>query len=96
VRPLEGVSVVDLSRYLPGPFATRELLDLGASVTRLLPPDGDPMADLAPAWHDALNTGKETVVVDLKAEPATVSELDRQLSLNESVLRTKVMRTDKH
>ena len=36
------------------------------------------------------------VVVDLKAEPATVSELDRQLSLNESVLRTKVMRTDKH
>ena len=35
-------------------------------------------------------------VVDVKAEPATVSELDRQLSLNESVLRTKVMRTDKH
>src|SRR4029079_7711860 len=33
-------------------------------------------------------------VVDLKAEPATVSELDRQLNLNESVLRTKVMRTD--
>ncbi|HEX2211904.1 MAG TPA: 30S ribosomal protein S6 [Mycobacterium sp.] len=35
-------------------------------------------------------------VVDLKAEPATVDELDRQLNLNESVLRTKVMRTDKH
>ena len=35
-------------------------------------------------------------VIDLKAAPATVSELDRQLSLNESVLRTKVMRTDKH
>ncbi|BBX98930.1 30S ribosomal protein S6 [Mycobacterium lacus] len=35
-------------------------------------------------------------VIDLKAEPATVAELDRQLSLNESVLRTKVMRTDKH
>ena len=37
-----------------------------------------------------------TPSIDLKAEPATVSELDRQLSLNESVLRTKVMRTDKH
>lgn len=36
------------------------------------------------------------VVIDVKAAPATVSELDRQLSLNESVLRTKVMRTDKH
>lgn len=36
------------------------------------------------------------VVIGVKAAPATVSELDRQLSLNESVLRTKVMRTDKH
>jgi small subunit ribosomal protein S6 len=35
-------------------------------------------------------------VIDVKAEPKTVSELDRQLSLNESVLRTKVLRTDKH
>ncbi len=33
-------------------------------------------------------------VIDLQAEPATVKELDRQLSLNESVLRTKVMRPD--
>ncbi|WP_333619790.1 30S ribosomal protein S6 [Dietzia sp.] len=33
-------------------------------------------------------------VVDLKAEPDSVKELDRQLGLNESVLRTKVLRTD--
>jgi small subunit ribosomal protein S6 len=33
-------------------------------------------------------------VIDLRAEPATVKELDRQLSLNESVLRTKVLRPD--
>ena len=33
-------------------------------------------------------------VVTLNAEPATVKELDRQLSLNESVLRTKVIRPD--
>jgi small subunit ribosomal protein S6 len=33
-------------------------------------------------------------VIDLKAEPATVKELDRQLGLNESVLRTKVIRPD--
>lgn len=32
------------------------------------------------------------VLVNLKAEPATVAEFDRQLSLNESILRTKVMR----
>ncbi|MBP2389881.1 small subunit ribosomal protein S6 [Aeromicrobium fastidiosum] len=33
-------------------------------------------------------------VVQLKAEPATVKELDRQLGLNESVVRTKVTRPD--
>ena len=33
-------------------------------------------------------------VVNLQAEPATVKELDRQLTLNESVLRTKVIRPD--
>jgi alpha-methylacyl-CoA racemase len=40
----------------------------GARVTRLLPPGGDPMQELAPAWHEALNAGKETVELDLKAE----------------------------
>lgn len=33
-------------------------------------------------------------VIDISCEPATVSELDRQLTLNESVLRTKVLRRD--
>ena len=35
-------------------------------------------------------------VIDLRAEPATVKELDRQLGLNESVLRTKLMRPEVH
>jgi len=35
-------------------------------------------------------------VVDLSAEPAVVQELDRQLNLNESVLRTKLIRPDAH
>ena len=35
-------------------------------------------------------------VISLNAEPATVKEFDRQLTLNESVLRTKVMRPDAH
>ena len=33
-------------------------------------------------------------VIELKAEPESVKELDRQLGLNESILRTKVLRTD--
>ncbi|GAB1819878.1 30S ribosomal protein S6 [Herbidospora sp. RD11066] len=35
-------------------------------------------------------------VVDLSAEPATIKELDRQLNLNEGILRTKVLRPELH
>jgi small subunit ribosomal protein S6 len=35
-------------------------------------------------------------VIDLKATPEVVKELDRQFSLSESVLRTKVLRPDTH
>jgi alpha-methylacyl-CoA racemase len=69
VKPLDGLLVVDLTRYLPGPFASRELKRLGARVVRLQAPGGDPLRELAPAWHEALNAGKETVEIDLKAEP---------------------------
>jgi alpha-methylacyl-CoA racemase len=67
-RPLEGMLVVDLTRYLPGAFATAELLRLGARVVRVEQPGGDPMRETAPGWHDALNEGKESVVLELPAE----------------------------
>jgi alpha-methylacyl-CoA racemase len=82
VAPLSGLLVVDVSRYLPGAFATRELRRLGARVVRLEPPGGDPMRDTAPAWHDALNAGAESVVCDLKAEP----ELGRALASRADVV----------
>jgi alpha-methylacyl-CoA racemase len=75
MKPLAGLVVVDLTRYLPGPFASRELLRLGARVVRLQPPGGDPLRELAPAWHDALNAGKESVELDLKADPERGREL---------------------
>ena len=75
MQPLAGLLVVDLTRYVPGPFASRELMRLGARVVRLLPPGGDPLQELAPAWHDALNAGKETIELDLKAEPERGHEL---------------------
>ncbi|MBA2461433.1 MAG: CoA transferase [Actinobacteria bacterium] len=69
MQPLAGMLVVDLTRYLPGAFASRELLRLGARVVRLEPPEGDPMRQVAPAWEAALNAGKESVACDLKADP---------------------------
>ena len=69
MRPLAGELVLDLTRYVPGAFATRELLRLGARVVRLEQPGGDPLRETAPAWHDALNAGKESVKCDLRREP---------------------------
>jgi small subunit ribosomal protein S6 len=46
------------------------------------------------AYEVDKNTEGIYAVIELQAEPATVKELDRQLSLNESVLRTKVIRPD--
>src|SRR3954466_12709365 len=66
---LRGVLVVDFTRYLPGPFASRELLRLGARVVRAETPDGDPLRSVAPGWDDALNAGKESVVWDLERDP---------------------------
>jgi alpha-methylacyl-CoA racemase len=70
VQPLAGHLVVDLTRHLPGPFASRELLRLGARVVRLEAPEGDPLRDIAPGWDAALNAGKESVLCDLKRDPA--------------------------
>src|SRR5215212_8031639 len=66
--PLAGLLVVDLTRYLPGAYAGRELQRLGARVVRIEAPDGEPLRDTAPAWDAALNAGKESVVCDLKTD----------------------------
>jgi alpha-methylacyl-CoA racemase len=68
VTPLAGLLVVDLTRYLPGAYAGRELQRLGARVVRIEAPEGDPMRSTAPTWHDALNAGKESVVCDFKSD----------------------------
>ncbi len=43
MQPLAGILVVELARYLPGAYAGRELLRLGARVVRVEAPEGDPM-----------------------------------------------------
>jgi alpha-methylacyl-CoA racemase len=75
VKPLTGTLVVDLTRYFPGPFASRELLRLGARVVRLEAPDGDPLRDVSAEWDTALNAGKESVVWDRERDPRLGPEL---------------------
>ena len=67
--------VVDLTRYLPGAFASAELLRLGARVVRVEQPGGDPMRATAPEWYEALNAGKEVVECELPADAETARAL---------------------
>jgi crotonobetainyl-CoA:carnitine CoA-transferase CaiB-like acyl-CoA transferase len=59
--------VLDLTRLLPGPWATLQFVDLGADVIKVEDPEpGDYMRALSPGMFAALNRGKRSVVVDLK------------------------------
>lgn len=71
---LSGLRVVDLSQWLPGPFAGQILSDLGAEVLKVEPPAGDPMRGLGPldpdgvsAWYKQINAGKTVLRLDLKS-----------------------------
>ena len=75
MQPLAGLLVVDFTRYLPGAFASRELLRLGARVVHVEPVGGDPMRETARAWDDALRAGTESVVCDLPADLALAQAL---------------------
>jgi crotonobetainyl-CoA:carnitine CoA-transferase CaiB-like acyl-CoA transferase len=68
MQALGGTLVVDFTRYLPGAFASRELHRHGARVVRVEQPGGDPMRLTSPEWYDALNAGKESVVVELPGD----------------------------
>lgn len=74
VQPLARHLVVDFTRQLPGPHASRELLRLGARVVRVESPEGDPMRTAAPGWHDAVNAGKESIVCDLKGSGLALAQ----------------------
>ena len=72
--PLEGLCVLDLTRVLAGPYATRSLGDLGAEVLKIEPPRGDdtrrfpPFVGRESHYFLALNRNKKSVVIDLKQE----------------------------
>jgi alpha-methylacyl-CoA racemase len=78
---LAGVTVADLTRQLPGPFAGRELLRLGAHVTKIEPPEGDSLALAAPGWYAAINDGKTIVRWDARTEPPPASLLEADVVL---------------
>ena len=71
---LSGITVADLTQFLPGPMLTVMMADQGARVIKIEPPAGDPVRVQAPfesgqsVWFANLNRGKESHVLDLKVE----------------------------
>lgn len=81
-RPLEGVRVLDFTRVLSGPHATRMLTDLGADVIKVEPPVGDltrftnPRINSLSTYFIQQNTGKRNISLDM-TKPAAVDLLRR-------------------
>src|SRR6185312_5060178 len=80
---LQGLKVVDLSVFLPGPYLTMALADHGAEVIKIEPPgEGDPSRSIGPrhgaasAFFKNVNRGKKSVVIDLKTETGRRALLD--------------------
>jgi crotonobetainyl-CoA:carnitine CoA-transferase CaiB-like acyl-CoA transferase len=69
-RPLDGIRVLDFTRVLSGPHATRMLCDLGAEVIKVEPPDGDitrltnPRINGLATYFVQQNVGKRNISVD--------------------------------
>ena len=83
MRPLEGVRVLDFTRVLSGPHATRMLCDLGADVIKVEQPSGDltrfssPRVNSNATYFIQQNVGKRNISLDL-TKPEAV-DLIKQL-----------------
>ena len=93
MRPLEGITVVALEQVIAGPFATRQLAELGARVIKIERPDGgDPARGYdrtvkGQSSHFAwVNRSKESLALDLK-NPADLASLKTLLTKADVVLQ---------
>lgn len=80
---LDGLKVLDLSLYLPGPWLTQAMADHGADVIKVEPPGGEPVRNVgyrqngASVWFRNTHRGKRSVMLDLK----TAADKSRLLEL---------------
>src|SRR5258707_15795992 len=88
MQPLTGIRVLDLSSNLAGPLATQTLARLGAEVTKVERPEGDPSRAWAPfvdgqsVAFDSLNRCKRSLAIDLKA-PAALDVVRRLIATHD-------------
>ena len=87
--PLHGVRILDLTAVVMGPFATQMLADLGATVIKVEPPQGDNIRYVGPMrnkgmGHIYLHAGrnKQSIVLDLKTAVGKQALLDLAATCN--------------
>ncbi|GLB59515.1 CaiB/BaiF CoA transferase family protein [Cytobacillus sp. NCCP-133] len=90
---LKGIRVIDFSNYLPGPYASQRLAELGAEVIKVEPVNGDPSRHLdikiegTGAVFSANNRGKKSIAIDLKSIEGKNAAL-KLISMSDAVLES--------
>ena len=98
-KPLDGVRVLDFTRFLAGPYCTALMADLGADVIKVEAAHGDDYRHIGPfdqgesLLFQALNRGKRSIVLNLKAaeDIATIKALLRDTDVLVENFRPGVM-----
>jgi len=90
--PLSGITIIDLSRILAGPYCTLLLAELGARVIKVEPPQqGDDARQYGPfkngksAYFASVNRGKESIALDLRS-PAGREIFERLLDKADAIV----------
>jgi crotonobetainyl-CoA:carnitine CoA-transferase CaiB-like acyl-CoA transferase len=87
---LDGITVIDLTQNVAGPFCTQLLGDFGANVIKIERPDGDDVRRFAPLWHGesapylCYNRNKSSVCIDLSDQRG--AEIVRRLARDADIL----------
>jgi crotonobetainyl-CoA:carnitine CoA-transferase CaiB-like acyl-CoA transferase len=65
-KPLKNMRVVTLALNVPGPLAAKRLVEYGATVIKVEPPQGDPLEVYCADWYQEINRGQQRQQLDLK------------------------------
>lgn len=84
-KPLRGIQVLTLAVNVPGPVAAARLRGLGATVVKVEPPEGDPLAQTNRDWYEVLVAGQKVIRLNLK-ETEDRARLDELLGESDLLL----------
>jgi crotonobetainyl-CoA:carnitine CoA-transferase CaiB-like acyl-CoA transferase len=82
--PLRGIQVLDFSMFVPGPFASAMLADLGAEVIKVEMLKGDPGRAYVPVQFETENRNKRSIALDLKN--AAAKDIVHRLARNAHIV----------